>query len=99
MIFQNRGIFHLSREECSCTCEDELGTAITVTFAVFATSKMTNNSVLDWNGYNVYMEDGSMRSKICGIEIDHKGRELFCFFVSFMLLIDFPKINIPITQS
>ena len=66
---------------------------------VIQRSRTTNNNALDWNGYSVYVGGGSMRTKIYGrIEIDDKGRELFCSLVSFMLLIDFTKIHIPITK-
>ena len=38
---------------------------------------------------------------VCGIEIhvDDKSRDLSCPFVSLMLLIEFPKIHIPITKG
>ena len=48
--------------------------------------RTTNNSALDWNGYSVYVGGGSIRRKICGIEIDDKGRELFCPFCVFHVI-------------
>ena len=63
---------------------------LTGTYAVFVIqrSRMTNQSALDLNGYSVYMYvgGGSMRRKICGIEIDDKGRELFCPFCVFHVI-------------
>ena len=58
---------------------------LTGTYAVFVIqrSRTTNSSALDWNGYSVYVGGGSIRRKICGIEIDDKGRELFCSYCPF----------------
>ena len=59
--------------------------SLTGTYAVLVIqrSRTTNNSALDWNGYSVYVGGGFMRRKICGIEVDDKGRKLFCPFRVF----------------
>ena len=61
---------------------------LTGTYAVFVIqhSRTTNNSALDWNGYSGYVGGDSMRRKIWGIEIDDKGRELFCSFCVFHVI-------------
>ena len=62
--------------------------ALTETDAVFAIQRLrTTNSALDWNGYSVYGRWLHEEQKlICGIEIDDKGRGLFCPFCVFHVI-------------